>query len=77
MVRIELLELTEETIRYKYFPEQSEEYGIVALGRKTGDRTIEKASEGYSANYAAHALRRIEEYQKEGDFPKKDIIAWY
>lgn len=77
MVRIELLELTEETIRYKYFPEQSEEYGIVVLGRKTSDRSLEKAVEGYSSNYAAHALRRIEEYQKEGNYPKKDIIAWY
>lgn len=77
MVRIELLELTEETIRYKYFPEQSEECGIVVLGRKTGDRSLEKAVEGYSSNYAAHALRRMEEYQKEGNFPKKDIVAWY
>lgn len=77
MVRIELLELTEETVKYKYFPEQSEKHGIVALGRRTGERALEKVAEEYSSNYAAHALCRIEEYQKRGEFPKKDIVAWY
>lgn len=28
-------------------------------------------------NYAAHAFRRMEEYQNKNEFPKKDIVAWY
>ena len=61
MVRIELIELTKEIVRYKYFPEGLEEYGV----------------KDFSPNYAAHALRRIEEYHKKGTFSEKDIIAWY
>ena len=77
MVRIELVELTEEMVSYNFFPENADQHVIVSLNRKNGERSIKKSVEGYSANYAAHALRRIEEYQREGDFPQKDIVAWY
>lgn len=77
MVRIERIELTADVARYKYFPEDSEECGIVTLGRLSGERSIEKTVSGYGANYPAHALRRIEEYQKNGIFPQKDVVAWY
>lgn len=77
MVQIELMGLTEKNARYKYYPEDSKEYGIVALNRETGERTLEQSVDGYSTNYAAHALRRMEEFQKLGNFPKKDIVAWY
>ena len=33
MVRIEKMELTDEYAKYKYFPENSEELGIVKLNR--------------------------------------------
>lgn len=77
MVKIELLELTENVARYKYFPENSEEYGIVMLDRKMGRGDFEKVHQGYGTKYAAHALKRVKEYQKSGDFLQKDIIAWY
>lgn len=77
MVKIELLELTENFARYKYFPESSNEYGIVLLNRKTGEREFEKLIRNYGTNYAAHALKRVDEYQKNGDFLQKDIIIWY
>ena len=77
MVRIKFIELTENIIRYAFFPEDSEEYGIVALNRKTGERILEREIEGYTLNYAAHAFHRIEEYQKKNEFPKEDIVAWY
>lgn len=77
MVRIEKLDLTNSTARYKYYPEKYDESGIVALNRNTGERILEEALAGYGNTYAAHALRRIEEYQKIGKFPEKDIIVWY
>lgn len=77
MVKIELLELTEELARYRFFPEGSEDYGIIALDRKSGERIFEKQIAGYGTTYAAHALRRIEEYQKQGEYLPKDIVAWY
>ncbi len=77
MVRIEKITLTDQIARYKYFPEASKESGIVALNRNTGERIFEKALEGYDRMYAAHAIRRIEEYQKRGEFLERDIVAWY
>lgn len=77
MVKIEFIELTENIVRYKFFPENSKEYGIVALNRQTGERILEKEVKGYLSNYAAHAFCRMEEYQNKNDFPKEDMIAWY
>lgn len=77
MVRIERLELTEQMAKYRYFPENSENSGIVSLDRDTEEKHIEKMLDGYGSNYAAHALRRIEEYQRNGNFPEKDVVAWY
>ncbi|MDE7308816.1 MAG: hypothetical protein K2N61_09200 [Lachnospiraceae bacterium] len=42
MIKIEFIELTENIVRYKFFPENSQEYGIVALNRQTGERILEK-----------------------------------
>ena len=77
MVRIEKLELTNQIARYKYFPEKSQKSGIVALNRNTGERIFEKSIAGYGTTYAAHALRRVEEYQKNGEFLESDVVAWY
>lgn len=77
MVRIEKLELTAAVARYKYFPEKSNKSGIVGLNRHTGERMIEKPADGFGSNYAAHALRRIEEFEREGEFPEEDTVVWY
>ncbi len=77
MVRIELLELTEDVAKYKFFPEDSKDYGIVVLIRKSKERIFEKQVAGYGTTYAAHALKRIEEYQKQGTYRQEDTVAWY
>ncbi len=77
MVKIEFLELTADFLRYRYFPEDSKDCGEVSLNRKTGERNVEKTAERYPLTYAAHALHRMEEYLKNGKFPKTDIVAWY
>lgn len=77
MVRIELLEMNEDYVRYKFFPEKSEICGIVSLNRKTGEKAIEKTVDGYGSNYAAHAIYRVSEYWEKGEFKEQDLIAWY
>ena len=66
MLRLELIEITEADVKYRYYPEDSKEYGIV----------IEEKADGYDTSYAAHALRRLEEYCEKNTFPKEDIVAW-
>ena len=78
MVRIELLKLTEEEAVYKYFPEQEKEkYGIVAVNRSTGKRSIRQKLEEYTSEYAFQACRQIERYIAKGDFKTSGMIAWY
>lgn len=77
MVRIEKLEVTEHMARYRYFPEKSKKSGIVALNRDTGEWSVENRLGKYSSAYISHALCRIEEFQRNGRFLEKDVIAWY
>lgn len=79
MVLIKLINLTDEYVEYAYYPEKIlESEGVVRLSRKTGERQfIKEPGSDFGRRYAAHALRRIEEYQKNGKFLEKDVVAWY
>ena len=74
---IYLNELTDEKVSYRYYPEGKEKYGIVALMRKTGELIHEKVCPDTLSNYYGHALHRLEKYQREDNFPEKDLIAWW
>ena len=37
---------------------------------------MSEKADGYDMSYAAHALRRLEEYCEKNTFPKEDIVAW-
>ena len=76
MLRLELIEITEADVKYRYYPEDSKEYGIVIVRKTTRERDIEEKADGYDTSYAAHALRRLEEYCEKNTFPKEDIVAW-
>ncbi len=78
MERLELLEVNEDKVIYKYYPEtEKEKFGVVSVNRKTGERKIEKLFEGYGTEYAFHALRRLEHYISKGSFPVSGGTAWY
>ena len=77
MVKIKKITVTDLIAKYEYFPEQSDKSGIVTLNRVTNERVFNKLALGYGNNYAAHALRRIEEFQKQGVFLEEDIVIWY
>ena len=77
MLTLELLEITETMVKYKYYPEALKEYGIIMIDRMSEERKVEKEVTGYGSNYLAHAFRRIKENIKNGNFQEKDIVAWY
>ena len=77
MLTLELLEITETIVKYKYYPEALKEYGIIMIDRMSEERKVEKEVTGYGSNYLAHAFRRIKEYIKNVNFLEKDIVAWY
>ena len=77
MERIELELLTDDIVSYRYYPEGGEEYGIVSLNRKTGERILDLPCPNSISMYAAHAWRRLEEYQSRNCFPEKGWTMWY
>ena len=78
MERLELLEVNEDKVVYKYYPEQeTEKFGVVSVNRKTGEHKIEKLFDNYGKMYAFHACRELERYITNGSFPVKGGVAWY
>ena len=77
MVRIKVFELTDSIVTYEYFPDGSDESGVVSLKRDTREHVLEWSAPGYSNTYAERALCRIEEFQESGKFLKEDVISWH
>ena len=77
MERLELLEVNENKVVYRYYPEQEADFGVVSVNRKTGERKIEKLCDSYGKTYAFHACRELERYITEGNFPVNGGVAWY
>ena len=77
MVDIELELLTDDIVSYRYYPEGGEEYGIVSLNRKTGERILDLPCPNSISMYVGQAWRRLEEYQSENRFPEKGWTMWY
>jgi hypothetical protein len=79
LVTIKLIELTDDRVIYEYFPEDNQKHpGKVALDLKTKERLFLKDStEDFGKRYAAHAIKRIEEYASKKDFKDNDLVAWY
>ena len=78
MVKLLLIQTTDETVQYQYFPEGKDFYGILSLNRTAGDINILKQAANDNFNvYLHHAIRSLERYYKTGIFPERDTIAWY
>ena len=44
--------------------------------RKTGELIHEKEGPDTLSNYHCNAWRHLEKYQRDDNFPEKDLIAW-
>ena len=45
--------------------------------RKKGKRIHDVPCPDCDSMYARHAWKRLEEYQKLGEFPEKGLVFWY
>ena len=77
MEYLELEQLTDEKVSYRYYPECGEEYGIVSLMRKTDEIVHDKVYPDISGMYKRQALYRMREYNESGEFPEKATVMWY
>lgn len=78
---VELIELTDEIVRLRYYPERRSavgDFGTVTYFRKKHDWQFDKIAEGYPRNYALHACmsaRRID--SSGGKFKEAWLVGWY
>lgn len=79
MVTLKLIELSDDMVIYEYYPEGNEKYpGKVALNLKTKERIfLEDSSDDFGKRYASHAIKKVEEYNLNGEFKKEGLVAWY
>lgn len=79
MLTLELLELTEEYVQYKFYPEgKKDNFGIVQVNRKNfKDRFIVKEAVDVSDMYRVMAMFRVGKLVQDGEFPETSACAWY
>ena len=79
MLVLKLLEINSDMVIYEYYPENNKEHpGKIALNLKTKERIfLEDSKEDFGRRYAAHGLKRIEEYDLNGNFEEEGLVAWY
>ncbi|CDD11792.1 uncharacterized protein BN587_00702 [Phascolarctobacterium succinatutens CAG:287] len=79
MLTLELLELTEEYVQYKFYPEgKKDNFGIVQVNRKNfKDRFIVKEVVGVSEMYRGMAMVRVGKLVQYVEFPETSACEWY
>ena len=79
MLTLELLELTEEYVQYKFFPEgDKNNFGIVQVDvREPMNRFVVQNAKDISNMYKGMALYRVSLLVKNGEFPQTSACAWY
>lgn len=78
MVIFKLLEETENTAIYEYFPENEDKFGKVSINKLTGEPSIILPAENdRHRKYACKVIRRLIEFQKNNKYEKSGLVAWY
>ena len=77
MLILRLEFLSNEIVRYRYYPEDREDFGLIELNRITGEINLKAEVKEYGSFYWRHAVYRIDEYFEADNFPEKDMVAWY
>lgn len=78
MLLLKLINETDSTVVYNYFPEQKEEFGTVILDKKTGEIIdVEISSNDLHKRYMHHAVSKVCQFFENGVYKKEEIVAWY
>ena len=79
MLTLELLELTDEYVQYKFYPEDDKDnFGVVQVDIKDHTkRFVVQNAKDVSDMYKGMALYRVSLLVKNGEFPQTSACAWY
>lgn len=78
MLRLQLVEETNSKVVYNYFPEKDDSHGTVVLDKEKGEiLDIKIASNDSHERYMHHAVSKIMEFFRNGNYSNEEIVAWY
>lgn len=78
MLKYELIERTEATVTYKYFPEGKDKFGTICARRDDGKVVAERLADCEESQwYHQKMLRRIQEFVNSNNFRTQGVVAWY
>lgn len=90
MVRYEILDKKGEWIRYKYYPEDKVNWGIVSIDVASGQGVIDTLAENDSihrikvgdnkfvsvSSYAGHVIDHILRSTNKDELPQNGMVTW-
>ncbi len=77
MLRYLMISETENEIKYRYYPEDGKESGIVSVNKKTGECSVDEAAyNDRHQRYAMKLLKKMKEFVTDNSFEKNGIVAW-
>ena len=78
MLKFVLEKETDNEIFYRYYPEDSDESGLVSYNKAKKECTIVTLSaQDRHQRYACKMFARIRDYAASNSFEKNGSIAWY
>lgn len=78
MVRLIKKEEKHNTVIYEYYPENTDNCGVIVFDKKTLEGDIErKADTDRFSRYAFKAIKKLKEFAKDGKFQDSALMAWY
>lgn len=78
MVRLELMSITNKKVVYRYYPESTNDFGVLSLDRQNQSLMSHESPDGYHSSYFRHALAKVREWIGAGvQFPERYTVAWY
>ena len=78
MLEFKMIENTETTVSYRYYPHRTQDSGLLTVNKK--DNSIMEQQVANSDEFKTcffHLFRKIKDMIKDNDFLNEGIIAWY
>ena len=77
MLRLKNIKISESIAEADFSPEDSNNWGHLAVDRESGKTVLFEEVPGYGASYKAHAKKKLLEMAKENDSRKECVVMWY
>ncbi len=78
MLKLVLIDNTDDCVSYDYYPENNGNYGTLTMAKKSGEIEIVKVADNDGFHiYLGHAISQLESYYMNKKYVEHDVVAWY